>query len=295
MIGSDLADLAARLHLRRGGRSWRGDCPCCGYADAFALRTGTGSAPGLFCANGCDRDMLRDALSNVSGELSSVAPPRDAASLAATRQRKQEAAARLWAGSEPALGTLAERNLIRRGLPDLAASPALRFRGDCQHPEGSRLPAMIAKVVDLEGNFLAVHRTYLRRDGGGKADVEPAKASLGPVWSGAIRLHEPVADRSLVIGEGIESSASAGKLLGCPSWSALSAGNLARGLMLPHAVLDVVIAADADAAGEAAALAAALRWQAEGRRVRIARPNVPGQDFNDVLRALLVTGADDAA
>jgi phage/plasmid primase-like uncharacterized protein len=141
---------------------------------------------------------------------------------------------------------------------------------------------MIALVQDVAGDPIGVHRTYLRRDGSGKADIEPPKASLGPVWGGAIRLDH--ATPELVIGEGIETSASAGRLLRLPAWAALSAGNLANGLVLPVDVRAVVIAADPDEPGERAARAAALRWQREGRGVRIARPNIAGRDFNDIIR-----------
>ena len=53
--------------------------------------------------------------------------------------------------------------------------------------------------------------------------------------------------------------------------------------MLPSQVRAVMIAADADPPGEKAACAAALRWQREGRTVRIARPGKHGSDFNDIL------------
>jgi putative DNA primase/helicase len=177
---------------------------------------------------------------------------------------------------------LADIYLSGRVLAGLAQSAALRFRGDRRHPEGGTLPAMIALVQDVTGSALAVHRTFLARDGAGKATVEPAKATLGPVWGGAIRL-DPMA-REMVVGEGIETCASAGRLLGLPAWAALSAGNLGRGLVLPVDVQTVVIAADADPAGEVAARDAALRWSGEGRQVRIARPDEAGCDFNDVLR-----------
>ena len=67
-----------------------------------------------------------------------------------------------------------------------------------------------------------------------------------------------------------------------PAWAAISAGNMATGLVLPHEVRNVVIAADPDPPGEKAARAAALRWIAQGRTVHIARPNGHG-DFNDIL------------
>lgn len=94
---------------------------------------------------------------------------------------------------------------------------------------------------------------------------------------------DPVAPE-LVIGEGIETAASAGLLLGLPAWAAINAGNLARGLLLPPEVRAVVIAADPDPVGRDAAAAASTRWQSEGRRVRIATPDQPGRDFNDVLQ-----------
>jgi phage/plasmid primase-like uncharacterized protein len=140
---------------------------------------------------------------------------------------------------------------------------------------------MLAAASNARGELVAVHRTFLRADGGAKANVDPPKASLGPVAGCAIRLC-PTAPE-LVIGEGIETAASAGGLLRLPAWAAISAGNLARTLALPREVRAVVIAADADPPGQRAASDAAARWQAEGRRVRIATPDRAGADFNDLL------------
>jgi putative DNA primase/helicase len=44
----------------------------------------------------------------------------------------------------------------------------------------------------------------------------------------------------------------------------------------------LIVLADGDDAGEAAARDCALRWKREGRRVRVARPP-QGMDFNDLL------------
>jgi len=181
----------------------------------------------LWCANGCSQQELHDAVRRLVGGTWTPPKQADMWTEAEVRRRKQEQALRLWKGSEPAIGTPVQAYGIARGLPDLAHSAALRFRLDCPHPDGGKLPAMLALVVDAAGVPIGVHRTYLRRDGAGKADVTPAKASLGPVWGGAIRL-DPLAPE-LVVGEGIESAASAGRLLALPAWSALSAGNLARG------------------------------------------------------------------
>jgi putative DNA primase/helicase len=101
---------------------------------------------------------------------------------------------------------------------------------------------------------------------------------LGPCRGGAVRLAEP-GDR-LMVGEGIETCLAAMVASGHPVWAALSTSGL-RALNLSN-VLDVIVLADGDAAGEAAARDCAWRWKREGRRVRIARPP-QGMDFNDML------------
>ncbi len=273
-------DIAGRLNLRRYPRSWRGTCPSCSYRGAFAVTEHIGSQPRLWCANACSRDALNDAVERVIAGWRPT-PPRDdesPAAVAARRAAKQAAALRLWSGSERCGH---EAYLGGRGLSAIATSEALRFRADTPHPEGGRLPAMIALVRDAAGNPTAVHRTFLSRDHTAKADVVPAKASIGPTWGAAIRLHDTAPE--IVIGEGIETAASAGLLLDLPAWAAISAGNLAKGVMLPAEIKSVVIAADPDPPGEAAARAAAQRWTMEGRTVRILRPN-GGGDCNDILR-----------
>jgi hypothetical protein len=190
-------DIAMRLGLTRYARSWRGRCPACDYAGTFSVRAGRDGRALLYCASCQDRDALADAVARATGQEHQPAR-QDDGDAAAVRQRKQDAALRLWRGSEPATGTPADAYLTRRGLAGLATSPALRFRGDTPHPEGGKLPAMVALVSDLSGAPIAVHRTYITLDGG-KAAVQPAKASLGPVWGGAIRLAELAADAPLVI------------------------------------------------------------------------------------------------
>jgi putative DNA primase/helicase len=273
-------DLADRMGLKKYPRSWRGRCPCCDYPggsfSVFAARDGTAR---LYCANGCSRDDLVNVIAGGVGQRApwNKAEPHDADA----RERNRERALALWRGSEPAIGTLTDRYLTGRLLAGLAASPALRYRDDAPHPEGGRLPAMIALVTDVTEAPVGIHRTYLGRDGS-KAHVEPAKASLGQIWGSAIRLDPLNPDLPLVVGEGVETSASAGHLMGSPAWAAINAGNLAKGLLLPPEARRVIIASDPDDAGRNAARDAWLRWKAEGRDVRIATPDGDG-DFNEVL------------
>ena len=95
----------------------------------------------------------------------------------------------------------------------------------------------------------------------------------------------------LMVGEGIETCLAAMQARGLPAWAALSTSGLLT-LDLPADVRDVIVLADGDAAGDAAARGAALRWKREGRRVRIAHPP-QGLDFNDMLlgRAPSIEGA----
>jgi hypothetical protein len=140
---------------------------------------------------------------------------------------------------------------------------------------------MVALVTDgADGTPLAIHRTFLARDGVGKAPIEPQKMMLGPCRGGVVRLAYP--GDVLMIGEGIETCLAAMQASGHTAWAALSTSGL-RALNLPNDVRDVIMLADGDEAGEAAARDCALRWQREGRRVRIARPPW-GMDFNDMLK-----------
>jgi putative DNA primase/helicase len=151
-----------------------------------------------------------------------------------------------------------------------------------RHRESGRwLPCMMAAVQVVEGRLTGLHRTYLRPDGRGKAEVEPAKKMLGTCRGGAVRL-SPVGLR-LALCEGIETGLSVREA--CPDlavWCALSAGNLDR-LTLPPLVEEIVLVADGDAVGVAAAYRAAQRYGATGRRVRLVELP-PGMDANDLLR-----------
>ena len=104
---------------------------------------------------------------------------------------------------------------------------------------------------------------------------------FGPLKGNAVRL-APAA-HTLLIGEGIETTAAAMRRLGLPGWAAISASNL-RHVELPEMVRQVVIAADNDRAGLDAAQATAQRFRREGRQVVIKKPK-NFNDFNDLLLA----------
>jgi hypothetical protein len=194
--------------------------------------------------------------------------------------RRSEVALAIWQSSKSAAGTPVEIYLASRGMY-MSPPDTLRFHPGLKHSSGGVWPAMVALVTNgMDGTPLAIHRTFLALDGGGKAPVTPQKMMLGPCRGGAVRLAEP--GNLLMVGEGIETCLAAMLASGHPTWAALSTSGL-RSLDLPKELRDVIVLADGDEAGEAAARECALRWKFQGRRVRIARPP-QGMDFNDMLR-----------
>ncbi len=205
--------------------------------------------------------------------------------------RKQSWARDIWHKSRPAAGTVVETYLRSRGIT-IAVPDALRFNPSLKHTAaGTRFPGMVAEVTLPDGTFMAVHRTYLARDGRSKAfskgDPHDAKMSLGAVSGGAIHLG-PASER-LAICEGIETGLSVRQVWPeLPVWAALSSSGLTA-VRLPDPVRSVLILADADAPdelgrhpGQDAARRAARRFSQEGRTVMIALPP-EGKDWNDLL------------
>lgn len=171
-----------------------------------------------------------------------------------------------------------------RGLRLPKMSRTLRFHPAAMHsPSGLTLPAMLAQIRGPNGEALGIHRTYLKPDGSGKADVTPAKMMLGPSAGGAVRFGPDA--QIIALAEGIETALSVSRSSRLTVWACLSTSGL-KGLILPPLPMAgvVVICADHDDAGLAAAEVTAARLEDEGRAVSIIHPSKPGTDFNDVLR-----------
>jgi len=181
-------------------------------------------------------------------------------------------------------GYLAQRGIMPAAVPSvLRLHPHLVYR----HEDGHHTyhPAMVARVDDPTGRGVTLHRTYLTHDGR-KADVPTVKKLMpsvvpGATRGGAIRLYP--ACETLAIAEGIETALAVHCATGLPVWSTSCAGGMAR-LVVPPAVHLVVICADHDAAGLAAARTLARRLLAEQRRVKMLTPDTPGADWADAMR-----------
>jgi putative DNA primase/helicase len=268
---------------RKAGAGWMARCPA--HDDrkpSLSLRHGEDGKVLVRCHAGCEQAQVIAVLRS-RGMWQGSHPHRfDRLSIRPTNRaptiRDNDALA-IWNDASSAQGTLVETYLGSRGL-QLPLPSTLRFHTGLKHPSGGIWPAMVALVAHgVDGVPLALHRTFFSRDGLSKAPVEPQKMMLGPCRGGAVRLADP--GNMLMVGEGIETCLTAMMASGHPVWAALSTSGL-RALDLPENVLDVVVLADGDDAGEAAARDCAFRWKREGRRVRIARPP-QGMDFNDML------------
>jgi hypothetical protein len=289
MIAAALGD------ARREGRNWRCRCPLHG-GHSLTLRDGDAGRVLATCWAGCDRlDVLAELRHR--GLLGGRADYRPRVTTPGRDDRDQDArriarARRIWDATLPGARSPVARYLAGRGI-ELDPWPAsLRWHPRCPRPKddaGNLLPpqpAMVALVEHVTRGPVAVHATYLKPDGSGKAVIHKPKVMFGPVAGGAVRFGMPRAGQWFAVAEGIESLLSISVACAVPGWAALSAGGI-RSLILPVDAARVVICADHDASGtgQRAAHDAAARWLSEGRRVRIAMPSEPDSDMADLLGA----------
>jgi len=215
-------------------------------------------------------------------------------------EKGRRAARAMWLAARPdIIGTPVDFYLRARkiGLSDLPRLPrALRFAPDhwCREAE-RRMPAMLAAIVDLDGQHIATHQTWLAQIDGvwRKAPLEIPKKVRGRFVGGTIRLargatskalREVSEDELVAVGEGIETCLSVA--LGCPELRVLAAVSLSNmaSVGLPDRAKRLLLLADNDDKPEAKrGLRRAIDSHlAIGREVRVAR-SPRGKDFNDAL------------
>lgn len=207
--------------------------------------------------------------------------------------------ARLWAEGWPLVpGDPVTLYLKRRGFGGVWPLPGcLRMhRGLPYWHEGKELgtwPAMLAPLVAPDGRMLAVHRTYLQRDGR-KADVPTVRkltGAAGPLAGACIPLFG-LAHGCIGIAEGIETSLAAWCASGAPTVAAYSAGSMAA-WQWPAGVQRLVIFADHDRAGIDAADRLQARALRAGLHASVMTPTDASADWCDVWAgrgAVLIEG-----
>lgn len=290
----------AQKVTRALGGAWRGQhgTACCpsheDRSPSLSLRDGHDGRLLIYCHAGCSFVSVADALraqglmpTNTnhapSGAVSRICQAKAAKEAKAASERRARLARELWEQAIPIQGTLGERYIRLRGIT-CPLPYTLRYIGDCWHHTGQRFPAMVARVEGGEG--FAVHRTYIKPDGSGKAEVQSPKVMLGRVKRGAVRLSQPAGSmRRVAVAEGIETALSLRcGLLGAQTEvrAALSATGM-KNMQLPATAGELVLAPDGDRVGRAAAEVLTERAEQAGWRITWMHPP-HGMDWNDVLR-----------
>lgn len=258
----------------------------------------------------------------------------DAEEIARAEKKRRWACALFLRGAQSLKGTPADWYLKARGL-DLAKLErqpgSLRFAPACEYPTsiypaGGNYPAMLAAITSLEGEFVAVHRTYLEVHAIGRAaklsTVPKAKLVAGRyagglvrIWHGAMTNEETgeireapklgelaarqealqakgwngAALQEMHLTEGIENALTVA--VACPDYrvaAAVSIANLAR-VRLPEAITRVVLWKDNDGDNSAArrGFEKALYWfKGHGKRVEVVELPDGVKDINDYWRSV---------
>jgi putative DNA primase/helicase len=155
-------------------------------------------------------------------------------------------------------------------------------------------PTLVARVVDLSGKPITLHRTYLTA-AGRKAPFEDAKKQMKGIRKLAgegIPLTDEVQSRTLGLTEGIETglAVATGYRYSINVWAMLNCRNLSLSVVPKDRFDKVIIFADHDSfkpnlgyrPGEHYARILEARLKAEGFEVEVKIPKEEGTDFADV-------------
>lgn len=159
---------------------------------------------------------------------------------------------------------------------------------DEDRQEVGRFPAMVAAITSPAGELLALHRTYLTRDGQ-KADVPgPVKKlsrTCGPLAGAGVALWSAPDDRGVIgVAEGLETALACHHGGRMPVCAAYSAGALAT-WQWPAGTRHLVIWGDHDPAGIAAAGKLYSRAIRAGLTAKVITPQTPEMDWCDIVHA----------
>lgn len=243
----------------------------------------------------------------------------------AKKDRKEAARSRanahkLWLDASPdILGSPVDLYLKGRGI-DISlldyVPRSIRFASSIREPStGICFPAMVTGINGVDGNFAAVHRTFLHIHPGGhvvKAAVPSPKMVLGRFKGGCIRLwrgedinqdtgevkrgaswSKIKGSARLTIVEGIEDGLTVA--LAAPGRRVAVSVTLAHlaGMLLPECFNEITIVGDNDDPESQAAKAlmgAIAGFQRQGRKVFLSRAPQGFKDLNDLLNGDHVHG-----
>jgi putative DNA primase/helicase len=274
-------------------RNRHGPCPLCGGTDRFRFddKEGSGSWICNVCGAGSGMDLamkytgqsFRDLAPQIDNMLGNLKPETPRQEM--TGERRKEILRRAWLETKPVdRGDLVDTYLATRGLDELVYPASLRFHPAMRDGDGGIHPCMVALVGVFGEKPATMHRTFLRKDGKGKAEIpSPRKLMPGEVPEGACVQLSDYAGGCLGIAEGIETAMAASALFDVPVWAAISAGML-RKWMPPEGCTEVAIFGDNDPkyGGQAAAFDLAHKLAARhNMTVTVHIPQIAGTDWAD--------------
>lgn len=274
-----------------------GPCPLCGGKDRFRWdnREGKGTyicgqcgaGDGMKLAIEYSGKTFREVAGMIDGMVGNLTPetPRPDLSPEARRDILRDT----YRATQPIeQGDVAHRYLASRCVDELIYPDALRFAPALRDGDGGVRPCMVAMVgVHGRARFVSMHRTFLKPDGSGKAEMaSPRKMMPGDLPDGSCVMLSEYTGGPLGIAEGIETAMSASALYEMPVWAAINSSLLAKWTP-PEGCDEVAVFADNDPkfGGAAAAYALAHRLAVKGIAVTVHMPDELGTDFNDVHMA----------
>lgn len=277
--------IASQLNGKKTASGFMALCPAHNDRNPSLSLTEKNGKILFHCFSGCTQEQVINAfkakgLWSHQGGLEAVAIDTSRANSAnlAKNGYIRELAEKIWNESKPLSpnhDNAGIKYLRRRGLKFYNQIESIRFHPALDYFQDGKsigkFPVLVSKVVDVEGNFLAIHRVYLD-ESGNKANLDPVKLVLGKIATGSIRLD--VATDVLNITEGLETALAVREMTGQPTWSAISATNL-KALCIPATVGRVIIWADLDRklTGELAASELALMLRFDGVIAEVRLPD----------------------
>lgn len=271
-----------------------GPCPLCGGRDRFRWddKEGSGSYICSQCGAGDGTKLAVEYTGKTVGEvwrsidamvgnLKAEAPKPQMSDQ--SRREQLRDTYRATVPVEP--GDLVHRYLETRGVEELIYPDALRFAAKLRDGEGGVRPAMVAMIHGPDGKPVSMHRTFLKPDGSGKAEMaSPRKLMPGELPEGScVRLCDYVPGGCLGVAEGIETAMSASAIYGIPVWATISSAIMKKWTP-PEGCTEVAVFGDNDPkfGGQAAAWHLAHRLSVKGFEVAVKIPERVGEDWNDV-------------
>jgi phage/plasmid primase-like uncharacterized protein len=184
---------------------------------------------------------------------------------------------------------------------DLRFNPSLGYRNANKELVG-RFPCITALVRDNQGKPVAIHRTFLTKEGKKLrlAGVGPSRKqtpSVSDTPGRVVSLAEPEAG-VLGLAEGLETALAVMQGTGYPVWSCLSASMMPQ-FVPPAGVHTLIIFVDVDRSGAGQEAAQALRENLREHGIRVVfqvpllkrDPSWKSVDWADQLDADLATGS----